>query len=305
MMMLMPAVQPFEKISFFDQISTNKTRSAGLLFAMFALYLAVIWAFSYFFEIGPVGVGAGFFVLLAYAFVTYFAGDGIILGLSGARRITRDDFPYLFLTVEGLCAANGIKMPGLYIIEDPSPNAFVVGRSPDHSSLAVTRGLLERMDRDELAGVLAHEVSHIANYDIRFMLFAVVFAGAIAILGDIAWRSMRYGSSRREDRAGSGVAAIIAIILIILAPLFSELIRFAISRQREYLADANGARMTRRPDSLASALEKIAKINTPVAAATDATAPLYFARPLPGSFFHLFSTHPPIEERIKKLRAMG
>lgn len=295
----------FEKINFFDQISANKARSAGLLVFMFLLYLAVIWAFSYFFEIGVVGIVVGFFVLLIYAFITYFAGDGIILGLSGAKKVARGDFPYLFLTVEGLCAANGIRMPEIYLIEDPSPNAFVVGRDPAHSSLAVTRGLLETMSKDELAGVIAHEISHIANYDVQFMLFAVVFAGAVAIISDFAWRSMRYSGGRRDNRGGGSALVIFAIILMVLAPVFSELIRLAISRQREYLADANGARMTRRPDSLAGALEKIARINKPVAAATDATAPLYFARPLSGSFLHLFSTHPPIEERIKKLRAMG
>ena len=216
------------------------------------------------------------------------------------------EYPYLYLTVEGLCAANAIKPPQIYIIEDPSPNAFVVGRNPNNSSLAVTRGLIEIMDKDELTAVLAHEISHIATYDIRFMLFAVVFAGAIAMLSDIVLRGFIYGRRGSDRRGGGGGPLIlIAIVFMILAPIFAELIRFAISRKREYLADANGARMTRAPHNLASALEKIAKINKPVANATDTTAPLYFSRPRPNRFYHIFSTHPPTEERIKKLRAMA
>ncbi len=296
----------FEKVSFFDEISANKRYSIVLLFCMFVLYLTLIWAISFVFEIGPFGVIIGFFVLVFYAFVSYFMGSDFILSLSGAKKVTRENYPYLFLTVDGLAAANGIKAPDIYIIEDPSPNAFVVGRNPNNSHLAVTRGLLDVMNKDELTAVLAHEISHIANYDIRFMLIAVAFAGAIAMLSDIMWRSMYYGNrGRNNEDKGGGLLMVIAIVLIVLAPVFSELIRFSISRKREYLADANGARMTRQPQNLASALEKIAKINKPVAAATDSTAPLYFSRPLTSSFFHLFSTHPPIEERIKKLRLMA
>ena len=297
----------FEKISFFDEIAANKGQSLVLLFCMFALYLALIWIISETFGIGIFAVIIGLIVLVFYAIIGYFMGSSIILGISGARKVTREEYPYLYLTVEGLCAANAIKPPQIYIIEDPSPNAFVVGRNPNNSSLAVTRGLIEILDKDELTAVLAHEISHIANYDIRFMLFAVVFAGAIAMLSDAVLRGFLRSGSGRDRRGGMpvGPLILIAIVFMILAPIFAELIRFAISRKREYLADANGARMTRAPHNLASALEKIAKINKPVANATDTTAPLYFSRPRPNRFYHIFSTHPPTEERIKKLRAMA
>ncbi len=297
------ALTQVQKINFFDEISANKHQSLFLIFFMFILYLVLIFVLSELFDFGIFGILLGFFVLVVYAFATYYIGSDMILGMSGAKQVLRENYPFLFLTVEGLAAANGIKPPNIYVIQDPSPNAFVVGRDPEHSSLAVTSSLLEVMDKNELTAVLAHEMSHIATYDIRFMLFSVVFAGSIAMLSDMVWRSMRYGGGR--DRKGSGLLFLIAIVLVVLAPIFSELIRFAISRKREYLADANGARMTRQPQYLASALEKIEKIKQPVAAATDATAPLYFSMPTNQSFFHLFSTHPPIEERIKKLREMA
>lgn len=294
--------QNFERISFFDAISSNKTKTIALIVLIFLLFLAMVFAMSMLFDLGSFGIFVGFIVLFFYTGISYFAGDKIVLAMSNAKKISANDQPVLFSIVEGLSAAASIPMPEIYVIEDQSPNAFAVGRDPQHAAIGVTRGLLQNMDQNELTAVLAHEISHIANYDIRFMLIAIVFAGSIALLADIMWRSVRYGGGR--SRKGGGFIVIIAIVLVVIAPIFSELIRFAISRQREYLADANGARMTRQPQYLASALQKIAKINLPVAAATDATAPLYFSRPLSNKFYHLFSTHPQIEERIARLRAM-
>ena len=292
----------YQKISFFDAIAVNKRNSILLLLAFSIFFLLIIAAFSYAFGLGRLGIFVGFFVLLFYALFSYFAGEQAILSMSNAQLLERKQFPFIYNVVEGLSIAAGIPMPKIYIIDDPSPNAFAIGRDPKHASIAVTRGLLEQMSREELEGVLAHEISHIANFDVRYIMIAIVFAGAIALLADFTWRSMRFRGNDR--RGGSGIFMLIAILLIVLSPIFSELIRLALSRQREYLADANGAKLTRYPAGLANALAKIGKFNQPVSAATDATAPLYFSNPLPNKLAHFFSTHPPIEDRIKRLRGM-
>ena len=204
--------------------------------------------------------------------------------------------------VEGLALASQIPMPKLYVIQDESPNAFATGRDPQHASLAVTTGLLGTMKREELEGVVAHEISHIGNFDIRFAMIAVVFAGAIALLGEFAWRSMRFGGGRKGK--GAGALILIALVFVILAPIFAQIVRLALSRQREYLADANGAKLTRYPEGLASALEKIKNANLPTKAANDTTASLYFSNPFPDKMGFLTATHPPIDERISRLRAM-
>ena len=294
-----------EKISFFDAISANKRNSILLIFFLSLVFLAAVWAFSFIFDLGIIGPIIGFFGLLFYSLIMYFTGDQVVLAISGAKAAEKKDYPFLYNVVEGLAIASGIPMPKLYVIDDPSPNAFATGRDPQHASVAVTTGLLQMMKREELEGVVAHEISHIANYDIRFMTIAVVFIGAIALLADISWRTMRFGGGGRDRRGGgAGILAIIAIAFIILAPISAELIRFAISRQREYLADANGAKLTRYPEGLASALEKITKAGIPVQRASDATAPLYIASPFPNKMSFLFSTHPDPKERITRLRAM-
>ncbi len=290
-------------VNFFDAIAANKAKSIVLFVLMFILYLAIIFVLSYMFDSGVGGVILGFIVLCFYAVLSYFMGSSIILSMSGAKKVTREAYPHLFVTVEGLCAANGLPVPEIYIVEDRSPNAFVVGRDPQHSALAVTTGLLEALNKEEQTAVIAHEVSHIANYDIRMMLIGITFVGAIALLAGVL-RSVFYFGGGRRDRKGGGAIVIIALVLGILAPVFAQLIRFAISREREYLADANGARMTRRPDQLASALDKIARFGKPVDNATEATAPMYFSNPFKQDFFTLFATHPPIKERIKRLEQM-
>ncbi len=299
-----------EHVSFFDAIEANKRNSLILIFVMSLIFMAMVWGISYIFDLGVCGPAMGFLFLLLYTSVVYFQGDGIILSMSHAREARREDYPFLYNVVEGLALAQQIPMPKVYIIEDPSPNAFATGRDPKHSSVAVTTGLLQMMNREELEGVLAHEMSHIANFDIRFSMLAIVFVGAIALLGEFAWRAawwggMSGGGNRRERGGSFGlILIVIALFFVILSPIFAQLIRFAISRQREYLADANGARMTRYPEGLASALEKIKNASIPTKAANDTTASLYFANPFPKKMSFLTSTHPPIDDRIKRLRSM-
>jgi len=296
-----------DKVSFFDAIDANKRNSMLLMALMVAIFMGVVIAISYIYDVGICGPVMGFFAILLYTGIVFFTGDKVILALSGAKEVKREEYPFLFNVVEGLALASQIPVPKIYIIEDRSPNAFATGRDPEHSSVAVTRGLLEMLNRQELEGVLAHEISHIANYDIRFSMIAVVLVGAIALLGDIVVRSLWFGGgNRRDSKGGGGVLAIIAIVFLILAPILATVVRFAISRQREYLADANGARLTRYPEGLASALEKISGAGIPTKNASDTTAPLYFSNPFPGKvgLSSAFATHPPAPERIKRLRSM-
>jgi heat shock protein HtpX len=291
-------------VSFFDAAEENKRNSLILIAVMFFIFMASIWAVSYMFDLGLCGPTVGFLALLFYTVVVFFQGDKVILALSGAKEAKREEYPFLYNVVEGLALACQIPMPRLYVIDDPSPNAFATGRDPKHASVAVTAGLLKMMKREELEGVVAHEISHISNFDIRFAMIAVVFAGAIALLGEFAWRTMAFSrGGGRRDRGGGGLI-IIALIFVVLAPIFAQLVRLALSRQREYLADANGARLTRYPEGLASALEKIKNAGMPTRAANDTTASLFFSNPFPQKIGFLGSTHPPIDERIKRLRSM-
>jgi len=292
-----------EHISFFDAIEDNKRNSLILIAFMFFIFMASIWAISYIFDLGYCGPTVGFLALLIYTVVVYYQGDSVILALSGAKEAKKEDYPFLYNVVEGLALASQIPVPKLYVIEDPSPNAFATGRDHKHASVAVTTGLLNMMKREELEGVIAHEISHIANFDIRFAMIAVVFAGAIALLGEFAWRTMRVSGGGRRDK-GAGGLIIIALIFVVLAPIFAQIVRFALSRQREYLADANGVKLTRYPAGLASALEKIGTAAIPTQAANDTTASLYFSNPFPQKIGFLGSTHPSIEDRVKRLRAM-
>ncbi len=294
-----------EHISFFDAAEANKRNSVILIAAMFFLFMATVAAVSYAFRIGLCGPVLGFFALLFYTLIVFYSGDSIILSMSGAKEAKKGDYPFLYNVVEGLAIASQIPMPKLYVIDDPSPNAFATGRDPKHASVAVTTGLLSMMKREELEGVVAHEISHVANFDIRFSMIAIVFVGAIALLGNFAWRMMGvgFGGGGRRDKGG-GALILIALFFVILSPIFAQLVRFAISRQREYLADANGARLTRYPAGLASALEKIKTAGLPTRAANDTTASLYFSNPFPNKMGFLGSTHPPIDDRIKRLKAM-
>lgn len=293
-----------QKVSFFDRIAANKRNSFILILVLSAVFLAAVWAISYLFDLGVFGLIIGFFAILFYSITMFFAGDKVILALSQAKKAEKKDFPFLYNVVEGLALASNIPMPGLYVINDPSPNAFATGRDPKHASVAVTTGLLETLNREELEGVVAHEISHIANYDIRFMMIAVVFVGAIGLISQFAFRSMWLGFGHRDRKGGGGMLALIAILFMILAPISAYLVRMAISRQREYLADANAAKLTRYPEGLASALEKITRSSIPVKNASDSTASLFIADPFHKKFTSFLSTHPDPQDRIKKLRGM-
>jgi heat shock protein HtpX len=251
---------------------------------------------------------------LIIAIVSYYGSSGAALAISQAHEVTKEEEPGLYRTVENLCIGAGLPMPKVYVIEDGSPNAFATGRDPNHAAIAVTRGLLQKLDKLELEGVIAHELSHIGNYDTRVMTIVVILVGLAALMADFALRLTFFGAGRRSGNRGRGGGAgvliiyAIALVAVILTPIVAQLIRFAISRQREYLADASGALLTRYPEGLARALEKISADPDPLEVANKATAHLYINNPLREhqSFLNnLFSTHPPVAERIRLLRAMA
>ena len=251
---------------------------------------------------------ASIFVLISYRF-----SDRVVLGMSGAREVAHGKDPDLYHLVENLCIGAGMPVPRIYIIDDTAPNAFATGRDPSHAYIVVTKGLLQKLDKLELEGVLAHELSHIRNYDIRLMTLVVMLVGLVALLADFFLRWTWYGAGHRRGNRGKGEGAggaillVVALVMAILAPIAAQLIRFAISRKRESLADASGALLTRYPEGLARALEKISQDKEPLEAANKATAHLYIINPLKDHrswLNNLFSTHPPIQERIKALRSM-
>jgi len=265
----------------------------------------MVASIAYLFDYGEVMVPFALGLSLLYAVGGYWFSDKIVLGIAGARPADEKTEAYLSNTVEGLSLAAGIPRPKIYVINDPSPNAFATGRDPKHAVIAVTTGLLEKMNRAELEGVLAHEMSHIKNFDTLFMTTVIVLVGMISILSHMASRMMWFGggSSNREGRGGkSGLLMVVGIVLIILGPILGMLVQLAISRKREFLADATGAQFTRNPEGLANALEKL-KGAPPIQNANETTASLYISNPF-GKVSGLFSTHPPLDERIKILRSM-
>lgn len=297
----------------YDAIAANRRKSVVLVLVTILLIVALGWALDLVSggEVGFLFIGG--IVAIVSALTGYYAGDRIALALSHARPVTREHAPYLVRIVENLAITAGVPMPKVHVIEDPTINAFATGRNPAHASLAVTTGAIERLENEELEGVLAHELSHVKNLDIRFMTLVAVLVGMIVIVADLFWRGQWLGlGSRRSgnDRGGGGgLLVVIGIVLLIFAPLAAQLIKFAASRKRELLADADGVLLTRYPEGLARALEKIEQTNTQrMAAASDATAHLFIANPFGrvGSGLHrLFSTHPPIGERVRALRAMA
>jgi heat shock protein HtpX len=294
----------------YEAIERN-VRGTWLLFAAFVVVVVALgYVFSQLLDYGYAGAVIALVIAVAGAWGSYYFSDRLVLAVSGAREAPRDQYPYLYNAVEGLAIAAGIPAPRLYLIEDTAPNAFATGRDPEHAAIAVTTGLVEKLDRLELEGVLAHEMSHIQNYDVRLATITTVLVGMVVMMSDFFQRSMLYGRrfGRRSDRsAGSGVLLIVGLALAILAPLFAQILRLAISRNREYLADASAAMLTRYPEGLASALEKISADPEPLEAANKATAHLYIINPLRewgGWANSLFTTHPPAEERIRRLREM-
>lgn len=238
---------------------------------------------------------------------SYYYSDKLVLAMSGAKLIKKQDFPDYFRTVENLCIAAGIPMPKVYVSPDPSPNAFATGRDPKHAVVCATTGLLNMMNESELEGVIAHELSHIKNYDVRLMGVVAILVGFIAIISDMFLRITIF--SDRDDNRGSAMFMVIALILALLSPIVATLIQLSVSRKREFLADASGALITRYPEGLASALEKLKNDKTAPRFATNATAHLYIENPFDNKkvknfFTGLFNTHPPLEDRIKILRSM-
>lgn len=286
--------------SFFDAINANKRNSLLLMGVVTGIVLVMCLVLGYIWGIGYYGLFLGLFIGGIYAIFSYYMGSKVVLALSGAKPLQKKDNPYLFHLVEGLALAAQIPKPKVYIVEDPALNAFATGRDPEHSAIVVTRGLLNAMNRQELEGVVAHEMSHIAEYDIRFMMLTIVMVGLVGFLSEIILRTFIWGGRGRRG-GGSGWIMILGVILAILAPIIAILVRFAISRQREYLADATAVRLTRYPDGLRSALIKIKNNYKPVKRATETTAPMYFADPIGKKVAGMFATHPPIEDRIKRL----
>jgi heat shock protein HtpX len=289
-----------------DAVAANKRNSFLLFFFFFLFVMGLGWLFSEFTGFGVFGLIIAFIIAVLGCYASYYYSDKIVLKISGARPVSRKENPYLYHLVDGLAIAAGIPAPKCYIIDDPAPNAFATGRDPEHAVICVTTGLLKKLDRAELEGVIAHEMSHIKNFDIRYMTLVAVMVGIVALLSDWMLRAYWWRGSDRNNRASSFII-VLAIIAAILAPIVATLIKLALSRQREYLADATAALLTRYPEGLASALEKLAQDKRPLKVANKATAHLYIVNPLKehASFLNnLFSTHPPIEERIKRLRSM-
>ena len=298
-----------------EQIRSNQIRSTVLVAAMGILLLALGYVLGlYFFNNA---VGGMIIALIAWGImylVAYFQGESILLSISGARKITRDDHPRLYNIVEEMKIACGLpKMPDIYIVDDPAPNAFATGRSPERASVAVTSGLLQRLNRDELQGVIGHEMAHIKNRDVMLMSVAGIILGTIVILAWYATRVLFFsGAGGRRSSKSSGNAQIIilavGIVLMIIAPIAAQLLYYAVSRKREYLADASSALYTRYPEGLASALEKIAASTQQLQKVNKATAPMYTVNPFREkgkAAADLTSTHPPISQRVKILRAMA
>jgi heat shock protein HtpX len=274
------------------------------------------WVFDVMFEFGPGALVVAVAVAVLMTFGSYFASDRIALAMSHARQVDTEEHPRYHNLVEGLCIAAGLPKPRLYVVEDPAPNAFAAGRNPAHAAVAVTTGLLEKMDRIELEGVLAHELSHIRNYDVLVSTIAVTLVGVVALLSDFALRFLWWGGPRHRDdsREGGGgpgvVIALLGMALLLVAPIVAQLMQFAVSRRREALADFTGVGLTRYPPGLIAALEKLRMDRTVVHSASRATAHLWIESPLEreegrGAWLNrLFDTHPPLDERIKALREL-
>ena len=310
-------------MTFYDQISKNKWKSALLVSVFIVIILALgffvgyIWGFDY----AIIGLMIAAIIATIMSFMSYYNSDKIALASAGARQVTHEEFPYYVNTVEGLAIAAGIPAPRTFIIDTPAMNAFATGRDPEHAAIAVTSGLLERCNRLELEGVLAHEMSHIGNYDIRLMCMVVVLVGLLVIFSDVVVRMIFWGGMFGDrDRGGGGegggafqiIIMVVGLVFLILSPFLGQLLQLSISRKREYLADASSAKLTRYPEGLASALEKLTVEAKPFPRTSNATAHLFIVQPFKKEAKQqkrhkssLWDTHPPIEERIKLLHQMS
>ena len=285
----------------YGAVATNKRNTVIIMAVFIGIVGAVGWAISSVYgdpSIVPWVIG----VAAVYALIQYFLASKLAVAMTGAKQIEKKDNPRLWRMVENLSITAGMPMPKVYVIDDSAPNAFATGRDPKHAVVAATTGIMEIMNDRELEAVMAHEMSHVKNYDIRVSMIAFGLVSAIGILSDIALRMMFFGGDNRNSNSNPALL-VIGIVVIILAPIMAMLIQFAISRQREYLADASGALTTRDPEGLASALEKLKTATRPMRRQSQSTAHLFFANPLKaGGISNLFSTHPPLDQRIARLR---
>ncbi len=297
---------------FMATVYTYQSSNVAKTYLLMGLFLVIVAGLGYFISFyynNP----AIFYIAIIFSVImniaSFWWSDKIVLSISKARPASRQEFFDFYTVTENLSIAAGLPMPKLYVIDDPAPNAFATGRDKNHAVVCATSGLLQKLDRPELEGVVAHELSHIGNRDILLMSVVVVLVGFVSILSNIFLRSMWFGGgrSRDNDGEGGGILAIIGIVLIVLSPIVATLIKLAISRRREFLADASGVLLTRYPEGLAKALEKISTYNMPMKAANTATAHLFISNPFGNkgtAISNLFQTHPPIAERIKILRSM-
>ena len=296
----------------YSHIDSNKRKTVILVTIFIIFVLLLGWLFGYLTESGYYGLILAGIIAIVMSLFGYFSGDKVALVTAGAHQIKEKGAnPYVWRIVENLCITAGLPMPKVYLIDDPAPNAFATGRDPKHASIALTTGIIERLENEELEGVIAHELSHIKNYDIRLMTIVIVLVGVVALLAELLIRINIFGGSR-NNRSGGGQIGVILILvglfLAILSPLIAKLIQLAISRKREFLADADATLLTRYPEGLAKALGKINEYKQPLRRANNATAHLYISNPFSGKkrfLSKLFSTHPPMEERIKALRQIA
>ncbi len=291
----------------YSQIDSNKRKTFLLMFIFVVFVTLLGYIFGRVYNWGYGGVIFICFISIFMSMISYYSGDKVALFSAGAKQLEKNENPYVYRMVENLSITSGNPMPKVYIMNDDSINAFACGRDPKHSSIAVTTGAIAKLENEELEGVIAHEMSHIKNYDIRLMTIVIICVGIISLLADFFIRGSFFRSRDNENKGG-GILIIVGIVLAILSPIFANLIQLAVSRKREYLADASGALLTRYPEGLANALEKIKRDGIGMQKTNTATAHLFISSPFgvgKKSFAKLFSTHPPIEDRINKLREMS
>ncbi len=289
----------------YSNIAANKRKTVFIMLGFLVIVAGLAWLFGQYF--GSPMVTYGVIVGgLIYALISYFSAAKLAVAVNRAQEIEKRDNPRLWRTVENLAITQGMPMPKVYIMDDPAPNAFATGRDPEHAVVCATTGLLDIMDDDELEGVMAHELGHVKNYDIRVSMIAFALVAVVSLLADLILHMTWFGGRRDNNNSGGQLFFVLGIVAAILAPMAATLIQLAISRRREYLADATGALTTRYPEGLARALEKIGAHGSATRHQNTATAHLFFANPLKGgNLASLFSTHPPIEERVRILREMG
>jgi heat shock protein HtpX len=302
----------------YERIASNVRKTWGLIFVFILLTILIGWVVGEFMNIGFWGLGGAVIFAVLMTWGSYFASDRIALSMSRAQPADERQFAQLHNIVEGLSLAAGIPKPRVFVVQDQAPNAFATGRNPEHAAIAVTTGLMEKLNRDELEGVIAHELSHVKNRDTLVMTIAVTLVGVIVLLADWMIRAMWWGGGHRDRDSGGGLGlpfAILGMLLLVLAPLIAQLLQFAVSRQREFLADADGVFLTRHPEGLIGALEKLQHDQTVVRTASRATAHLWIESPIArhankaqhaskqGAWLNrMFDTHPPLEIRIEALR---